>query len=104
MSIRINKEACIGCGHCREVCPGTLIHADASGKAYIRFPRGCWGCCSCLKECPAGAIRMYLGADIGGTGAELHTERQGSILRWTVTRPDGSTVSVDVDQSQANQY
>lgn len=104
MSIRINKAQCIGCGQCREVCPGTLIHADESGKAYIKYPRDCWGCCSCLKECPVAAIRMYLGADLGGNGATLHTQTQGNLLRWIVTRPDGSTSTVEVDKTQSNQY
>lgn len=104
MSIRIKTELCIGCGRCREACPGTLIHSDESGRAYIKYPRDCWGCCSCLKECPAGAIRMFLGADIGGNGGTLHTQKHGKILRWVVTRSDGTETAVDVDPTQSNQY
>ena len=36
MSILIDREKCIGCGSCREVCPGTLIKLDDEGKAYIK--------------------------------------------------------------------
>ena len=41
---------------CLDVCPGSLIKTDATGKAYIKYPKDCWGCTSCLKECKTGAI------------------------------------------------
>ena len=104
MSIRIDKTKCIGCGQCRDVCPGTLIHMNADGKAFIKYPRDCWGCTSCLKECPVYAIRFYLGADIGGRGSELHTEQQGHILRWIVDRPDGTQTEIQVNSRESNQY
>ena len=28
MSIAIDQNACIGCGKCHDVCPGTLIHLN----------------------------------------------------------------------------
>lgn len=75
MSIAINQNACIGCGKCHDVCPGTLIHLNADRKAFIKYPKDCWGCTSCLKECPVHAIRFYLGADMGGMGSLVHTEK-----------------------------
>ena len=33
MSIRINKNKCVGCKRCLDVCPGSLIKTDATGKA-----------------------------------------------------------------------
>ncbi len=104
MSIRIDRDKCIGCGRCGIVCPGTLIHTDADGKAYMKYPKDCWGCTSCLKECPAAAIRFYLGADIGGRGSALHTEKQGDILRWIIEHPDGSVTVIPVNQKESNQY
>lgn len=56
MSIVIDKSKCIGCKRCRNVCPGSLIKTDENGKAYIKYPKDCWGCTSCIKECPAYAI------------------------------------------------
>ena len=35
MSIRINKDKCIGCGKCTQVCPGTLIALE-EGRARIQ--------------------------------------------------------------------
>ena len=48
MSISIDKDKCIGCGKCRNVCPGTLIKMDENKKAYIKYPKDCWGCTSCI--------------------------------------------------------
>ena len=47
MSIAINQNVCIGCGRCHDVCPGTLIKINADHKAYIKYPKDCWGCTSC---------------------------------------------------------
>ena len=43
MSIRINKNKCVGCKRCLDVCPGSLIKTDETGKAYIKYPKDCWG-------------------------------------------------------------
>lgn len=104
MSIAINKAKCIGCGRCRSVCPGTLIKQDENGKAYIKYPKNCWGCTSCIKECPVHAVNFYLGADIGGMGSLVHTEKDGDILRWIIDHPDGETSEIDVDTKQSNKY
>jgi len=104
VSIEINKLKCIGCGRCRDVCPGTLIALDSERRAFIKYPRDCWGCTSCIKECPVYAIRFFLGADMGGLGSRLHTERSGDILRWIIEKPDGSETVINVDTRESNKY
>lgn len=104
MSIGIDKLKCVGCGRCRDVCPGTLIALDSDRRAYIKYPRDCWGCTSCIKECPVYAIRFFLGADMGGLGSRLHTEKNGDILRWIIEKPDGSAAVIDVDTRESNKY
>ena len=99
MSIRINKDKCVSCGKCREICPGNLIKADEKKKAYVKFPNKCWGCASCLKECRAKAIQYYLGADIGGTGVTMIAETNGNITDWII----GDKV-IKVDKNNANAY
>jgi adenylylsulfate reductase subunit B len=103
MSIRINKEKCIGCGRCMQVCPGTLI-ALQDKKAEMKYPKDCWGCVSCVKECPVSAIEFFLGADIGGNGSTMHVETEGDILHWKIDKTDGSTVTIDVDRRNSNKY
>ena len=43
MSISIDKLKCKGCTKCTAVCPGSLIELDENKKAYIRYPKDCWG-------------------------------------------------------------
>ncbi len=104
MSIMIDKARCIGCGRCGAVCPGSLIKSDEHRKAYIKYPKDCWGCTSCVKECPVYAIEFFLGADIGGTGSTVHTEEHGSVLRWVVSLPDGTSREIDIDRRESNRY
>ena len=54
MSIRIDQKKCVGCRKCSEVCPGTLIVMEDK-KAVMKYPKNCWGCVSCVKECKAVA-------------------------------------------------
>lgn len=104
MSIAVDKRKCIGCGRCRDVCPGSLIKQDENNKAYIKYPKDCWGCTSCIKECPVYAITFYLGADMGGRGSRLHTEKHGDILSWIVEKQNGETTVVDINQKESNKY
>lgn len=104
MSITINKELCVGCKKCVEVCPGNLIKVDELNKAYIKYPKDCWGCTSCLKECYQEAIKFFLGADIGGLGSFIHTKQKGDIIHWIIEEADGTVKTIDVDKKNANQY
>ena len=104
MSITIDKAKCTGCGRCGVVCPGTLIKQDSAGKAYIKYPKDCWGCTSCIKECPVYAISFYLGSDIGGNGSKMHTEKQGDILKWIIEKTDGTVTEIDINQKESNKY
>lgn len=104
MSIVIDKSKCIGCKRCRNVCPGSLIKTDENGKAYIKYPKDCWGCTSCIKECPVYAISFFLGSDIGGMGSKVHTEKNGDILSWLIEKPHGEVIKIDINQKESNTY
>lgn len=104
MSIRINQEKCVACRRCIEACPGNLIKTDASGKAFMRHPKDCWGCTSCVKECSQGAISFFLGADIGGRGSCLNTHVEGDYRYWEITDPAGETQTIRVNRKDANKY
>lgn len=60
---------------------------DISGlreKAFIKYPKDCWGCASCIKECHFGAIALYLGADIGGMGSLMTVKSTPDTLTWNI--------------------
>ena len=103
MSIMIDSHKCVGCGKCAAVCPGSLIET-VSKKAVIKYPKDCWGCTSCIKECPVHAVKFYLGADIGGQGSLVHTEEEGNILKWIIEHTDGRFTEIDIDRKESNKY
>lgn len=112
MSVSIDDALCIGCGSCTEVCPGNLIvltsvdqsEPAALKVARLRHPRDCWGCTACMKECPVGAIRYFLGADMGGRGTTLSVKSTASTNEWSFLHPDGSEQRIVVDRTKSNQY
>lgn len=103
MSIRINTEKCVGCGRCGTVCPGSLLDM-ADGKARIKYPKDCWGCVSCVKECKAGAIEFFLGADMGGGDTYMQVEKDGDFLHWKFYNEHGLLRTITVNSTSANQY
>lgn len=103
MSIRINEDKCVGCFKCISVCPGSLIK-ERKGKAFIKYPRDCWGCVSCVKECRVCAIDFYLGADIGGNGSTMNVSYEGDILHWNIAKSDGTVKVIDVNSKNSNKY
>lgn len=103
MSIAIDRNKCIGCGKCSIVCPGSLIKVE-NKKAFIKYPKDCWGCTSCLKECPVNAVEFYLGADIGGMGSLVHVEKNSNILNWIINRSDGITTEIKINTKESNKY
>lgn len=58
-----------------------------------------------LLERMSGTCHPVLsGADMGGMGSLVHTEKEGDILRWIVERTDGTTTEIRVNQKESNQY
>ncbi len=104
MSIRINQDVCIGCKKCLTTCPGSLIKLGENKKAFIKYPKDCWGCSSCMKECQSAAISFYLGADIGGRGSRMHTVIEGDIVHWKIEESNGVIHQIDINRKDSNQY
>lgn len=105
MSINIDTEKCVGCGKCIIVCPGSLIYKNEFGKAFMKYPRNCWGCAACLKECKSKAIKYYLGTDIGGNGTYLYIESNGSELKWHMnSNTDKRKIVISTNTKESNKY
>lgn len=59
-TLRLDQDACTGCGTCRAVCPhGVFGHAK--GKAAILDLDACMECGACALNCPEGALRVEQG-------------------------------------------
>ena len=50
------------------------------------------------------AIRFYLGADMGGIGSLVHTEKEGDVLRWIVEHPKGDVSEIRINTKESNHY
>jgi len=53
MTVKIDVEACIGCGACEGACPVEAIKME-DGKAVVSD--ACIDCGACISECPVDAI------------------------------------------------
>ncbi len=58
---RVEKNECIGCGKCGEVCPAKAIVMRAGGKNKLpEIERSkCIRCFCCQEFCPKGAMKVY---------------------------------------------
>lgn len=52
--VKVDYEACVGCGLCAEICPTGAISV-IFGKARVN-PVACSGCGQCIEACRTGAI------------------------------------------------
>ena len=70
--LRLNEQACIGCGMCVTVCPHRVF-ALRKNKALITDYNGCMECGACATNCPTKAI--YVNPDDGCGCAALIINR-----------------------------
>ena len=55
----IQREKCVQCGHCTQICPlNVLYQAAPKGDIAVRYPDECWHCRACVIECPQSAVTM----------------------------------------------
>jgi NAD-dependent dihydropyrimidine dehydrogenase PreA subunit len=59
-TLRLDRDACVGCGMCEQVCPHGVLRLENGEAAILDFD-GCMECGACAKNCPAHAIRVSPG-------------------------------------------
>ncbi|ODS42909.1 MAG: ferredoxin [Candidatus Altiarchaeales archaeon IMC4] len=57
MKPKVDKEKCIGCGMCVDVCPVDVFEL-AENKSGPVNASACVECKQCVENCPVGAIRL----------------------------------------------
>ncbi|MDD4102320.1 MAG: mercury methylation ferredoxin HgcB [Kiritimatiellae bacterium] len=72
VTLRLDREVCVGCGRCLEVCPHGVFSVD-SGKARIDDRDACMECGACARNCPVGAlyVKNGVGCAVGILNARL---------------------------------
>ncbi len=71
VALRLDGEACIGCGMCTMVCPHEVFMIEGR-KAFIVDRDACIECGACANNCPVHAIGVRTGAGCA-TGVLLGT-------------------------------
>lgn len=98
-TIAIDKEKCITCGACAEICPtGAIEIDDKDGVRYISHNMQiCVGCRKCEKSCDDDAIRAVPGVnlkDFFEGGAKLKKESE-LIVCSQCGRPVGPKAAIE---------
>ena len=60
--LKLNEDACIGCGNCVTVCPHRIFELHGKKAAIVDY-NGCMECGACATNCPVEAI--YVNPDNG---------------------------------------
>ena len=71
VTLRLDAEACNGCGMCVIVCPHEVFKMEGR-KTFIADGDACIECGACAINCPVNAIRVQTGAGCA-TGVLLGT-------------------------------
>jgi len=61
MFVIVDREKCIGCGRCEEICPAVFHVNETAGKSEVIDEEACEfvGCCEAAEEnCPVEAITI----------------------------------------------
>ena len=59
-TLEYNRERCVGCGRCVEVCPHQVFEMEQK-KAVLLDKDACMECGACALNCPARAISVDAG-------------------------------------------
>lgn len=60
ITLKFNKNKCIGCGLCKTVCPHRVFDLQ-NKKAFIKNINNCIECGACMSNCPSNAITVTAG-------------------------------------------
>ncbi len=59
-TLKLNKEDCVGCGMCEQVCPHQVFNVQEKKAAIVDLD-GCMECGACAINCPVSAIHVMPG-------------------------------------------
>lgn len=57
VKVKVDEDACVGCGSCVEDCPNDVYELDnENGKTIVVNEVDCMACLSCHEICPSQAL------------------------------------------------
>ncbi len=60
VSLKYDRELCVGCGRCIEVCPHAVFVLE-NKRSYIIDINSCMECGACAINCPTAALTVESG-------------------------------------------
>ena len=60
VGLRLDRDTCIGCGVCEDVCPHSVFVLD-EGRIRIAERDACMECGACARNCPVAALYVKNG-------------------------------------------
>jgi adenylylsulfate reductase subunit B len=58
MPPKFNREDCVKCNKCVDLCPGDVLEMDEQDGPVVRYADECWHCGNCRIDCPSGAVQI----------------------------------------------
>ncbi len=55
-TVSIDRDTCIGCNKCVNLCPMKILKLDESKKVIVTNEKICDAAYGCIRICPVGAI------------------------------------------------
>jgi len=57
----IDREKCICCGTCMDICSEDVFYGSKEGEApVVSNPEECWHCNACVIDCPSEAVNLRI--------------------------------------------
>ena len=85
-TLKLEQEACTGCGRCVEVCPHQVLGLPGKRAGIVDFD-ACMECGACARNCSAAAITVDAGV---GCATGIINEW---LREWHLRRPGGECCS-----------
>jgi NAD-dependent dihydropyrimidine dehydrogenase PreA subunit len=60
-TLKLDRDGCIGCGRCIEVCPHQVFSFLPDNKASVAAIDACMECGACAMNCPVQVIEVDSG-------------------------------------------
>jgi ferredoxin len=76
VTLKADREACIGCGMCLEVCPHGVLEL-VQKRVRIANRDACMECGACSRNCPTGALSVEAGVGCAAAVINGLLGRQG---------------------------
>jgi len=89
VTLRVDRDACTGCGMCLEVCPHGVMEIDEK-RVRIRNRDACMECGACSRNCPVGAVSVEAGVGCAAAVINGMLNRQNGACCCTIDPQDPS--------------